>query len=89
MVTPLDLIRLAPLMDRTSGRPEVIIGIIDGPVVMNHPELATSPIREISGNSTDCTDTDSVACLHGTFIAGMLSAKRGSFAPLSAPAALC
>ncbi len=85
-MTPLDLVRLAPLMDRTSGRPEVTIGLIDGPVVMNHPELANKHVREIPGNGSGaCTQVNSTACLHGTFVAGILSAKRGSTAPAICP----
>jgi subtilisin family serine protease len=85
-MTPLDLVRLAPLMDRTSGRPEVTIGLIDGPVVMDHPELANHHVREIPGNgSAACTQANSTACLHGTFVAGILSAKRGATAPAICP----
>ena len=85
-MTPLDLVRLTPFIDRTSGRPEVIIGLIDGPVVMDHPELANQYVREIPGNgSGTCTQAKSRACLHGTFVAGILSAKRGSVAPAICP----
>ena len=85
-MTPLDLVRLTPLMDRTSGRPEVTIGLIDGPVVMDHPELANQHVREIPGNgNATCTQANSTACLHGTFVAGILSAKRGSVAPAICP----
>ena len=85
-MTPLDLVRLTPLIDRTSGRPELTIGLIDGPVVMDHPELANQHVREIPGNgSAACTQANSTACLHGTFVAGILSAKRGSVAPAICP----
>jgi subtilisin family serine protease len=85
-MTPLDLVRLTPLIDRTSGRPELTIGLIDGPVVMNHPELANQHVREIPGNGSGaCTHANSTACLHGTFVAGILSAKRGSVAPAICP----
>ena len=85
-MTPLDLVRLTPLIDRTSGRPELTIGLIDGPVVMDHPELANQHIREIPGNGSGaCTQANSTACLHGTFVAGILSAKRGSVAPAICP----
>src|SRR5215216_2951743 len=81
-MTPLDLVKLTPLMDRTSGRFDMSIGLVDGPVAMNHPELAGQHIREISGDGSGvCAQADSMACLHGTFIAGILSAKRGSSAP--------
>src|SRR5262245_2549425 len=85
-MTPLDLVRLTPLIDRTSGRPELTIGLIDGPVVMDHPELANHHVREIPGNgSAACTQANSTACSHGTFVAGILSAKRGSVAPAICP----
>ena len=85
-MTPLDLVRLTPLIDRTSGRPELTIGLIDGPVVMTHPELANQHVREIPGNGSGaCTQANSTACLHGTFVAGILSAKRGSVAPAICP----
>jgi hypothetical protein len=59
---------------------------IDGPVAMNDPELASQHIREIPGNrSGTCTQANSTACLHGTFVTGILSAKRGSVAPAICP----
>ena len=83
---PLDLVRLRPLMDRTSGRPNVTIGLIDGPVLMDHPELDVERVREIPrAGSGACTRADSMACLHGTFVAGILSARRGSAAPAICP----
>ncbi|HEV2915787.1 MAG TPA: S8 family serine peptidase [Pyrinomonadaceae bacterium] len=85
-MTPLDLVELTPLITRTSGRPDVTIGLIDGPVAMNHPDLASQHIREITGNGGGtCTQANSMACLHGTFVAGILSAKRGSSAPAICP----
>jgi subtilisin family serine protease len=85
-MAPLDLVRLTPLMDRTSGRPEVKIALIDGPVVMSHPELANQYVRAIPENgSIACTQANSTACMHGTFVAGILFAKRGSVAPAICP----
>lgn len=82
----LDLIRLTALMERTSGIPEVKIGLIDGPIVFNHPDLAGEYLREISGNNgAMCSEANSAACLHGTFVAGILSAKRNSPAPAICP----
>ncbi len=37
---PLDLVKLTALMERTSGSPKVRIGLIDGPVVTQHADLA-------------------------------------------------
>jgi subtilisin family serine protease len=82
----LELVKLTALMERTSGSPEVTIGLIDGPVVTQHPDLAGNHLREIpGGNSTACGQVSSTACLHGTFVAGVLSAKRNSTAPAICP----
>ena len=35
-------------MRLSAGRPEVVVGLIDGPVAMNHPDLAGSTIRELA-----------------------------------------
>lgn len=83
---PLDLVKLTALMERTSGSPEVKIGLIDGPVATQHTDLAGEFLREIPGNNgATCTQANSTACLHGTFVAGILSAKRNSLAPAICP----
>ena len=46
-VDPLTLVKLDALMERTSGRPEVKIGVIDGPVLTRHPDLIGARLREI------------------------------------------
>lgn len=84
---PLELVKLTALMERTSGSLDVKIGFIDGPVVSRHPDLAGEHLRQITGNdSGTCTHANSAACLHGTFVAGILSAKRNSPAPSICPA---
>ena len=83
---PVELVKLTALMARASGSREVKIGLIDGPVVTQHPDLAGEHLREIPGkNGGTCTRANSTACLHGTFIAGILSAKRNSPAPAICP----
>jgi subtilisin family serine protease len=83
---PLDVVNLKPLMERTSGRPEIMIGLIDGPVAINHPDLVDANIREIPGTlAGTCAQARSAACMHGTFVAGVLCAKRGSIAPAICP----
>lgn len=73
-------------MKRSRGRPEIAVALIDGPVALDHPDLAGQRIREIGGRvSAVCLTRDSVACSHGTFVAGMLAAKRGSAAPAICP----
>jgi subtilisin family serine protease len=83
---PLNLVKLTPLMERTSGLPKIKVGLIDGPVVLDHPDLATENILEISGKlSGTCTKASSTACMHGTFVAGILCARRNSSAPAICP----
>jgi subtilisin family serine protease len=85
-VFPLDLVTLTPLMACTSGRREIVVGLLDGPVAPNHPDLTGEHLREIPGKaSRACSRTDSTACLHGTFAAGILCAKRESQAPAICP----
>jgi subtilisin family serine protease len=85
-MVPLELAKLTALMERTSGSPEVKIGLIDGPVATQHPDLAGEHLREIPGNNgATCAQANSTACLHGTFVAGILSAKRNSLAPAICP----
>jgi hypothetical protein len=46
-MTALELVKLSPLTQRTVGRPEVTIGLIDGPVAKDHPDLESKSIREL------------------------------------------
>ncbi len=81
-----DLVKLPPLMQLTSGAPEIRIGLIDGPVALDHPALSTRHIRELPGGTRGaCARAKSVACVHGTFVAGVLSAKRNGIAPAICP----
>lgn len=83
---PLDLVKLPALMARTEGSPAVRIGLIDGPIVTQHSDLTDAQLREIPGNSSaSCAQASSAACRHGTFIAGILSARRSSAAPAICP----
>jgi subtilisin family serine protease len=82
----LDLVKLTPLIELTSGRPEIVIGLVDGPVVIDHPDLTGENVREIPGRiGGTCARATSLACMHGTFVAGILSAKRSSAAPAICP----
>jgi subtilisin family serine protease len=85
-LNPLDLVNLTSLMALTTGRLEVLIGLIDGPVALDHPGIAGENFREASLRvSGKCTPNGGIACLHGTYIAGILSGKRGSIAPAICP----
>jgi subtilisin family serine protease len=85
-MSELDLVRLSLLMRMTSGRPEVVVGLIDGPVAINQPGIATGSPRVILGKTgPTCIRVDSEACFHGTMVAAVLCAKRGSTAPAICP----
>jgi subtilisin family serine protease len=85
-VGPLQLVQLCALMERSKGRAEIAIALIDGPVVLDHPDLAEAAIRVLPGKLPGkCSRTDLVACMHGTFVAGVLCARRGSAAPAICP----
>ena len=81
-----DLVKLTPLLGISSGRPGIMLGLVDGPVAMNHPDLASGSIREVKvTGGSPCTRVNSTACLHGTFVAGILCARRSSAAPAICP----
>jgi subtilisin family serine protease len=79
-MVPLDLVGLSSLMRLTRGSREVVIGLLDGPVALDHPALATDSIRPLAGGD-QCVRAGSPACRHGTFVAGILAARRGGAAP--------
>lgn len=73
----LDQIKLHSLMNITSGCPEIVIGLIDGPVDFRHPTFQDSRIRTVNESQhAACETAESIACMHGTFVAGMLFGKR-------------
>lgn len=81
-----DIIHLDQLMKKTTGSPNIVIGLIDGPILINHPDLNTENIIGIPGEPSGvCSKAESVACSHGTFIAGILKANRSSNAPAICP----
>lgn len=83
-MNPLDLVTLTPLMARTTGHSEVLIALIDGPVALGNSRLFGN-VSSLAGRSSSERIAASSACLHGTFVAGILSAKRGSGAPAICP----
>jgi subtilisin family serine protease len=82
---PIELVKLTTLMARTRGSPDVTIGLIDGPVATDHPDLTEDRVRELTGTRATCDRAASPACRHGTFVTGILSARRGSPAPAICP----
>jgi subtilisin family serine protease len=82
----LDLVRLPPLMERSHGRPEIVIALVDGPVAPNHTDLVGATIRTLpGGRNGTCASSETGACTHATVVAGILCARRGSMAPAICP----
>jgi subtilisin family serine protease len=85
-MNPLDLVKLSPVMELATGRPEIVVGLIDGPVTTNHPDLTDGNIRVMPGKLAGfCVQDGDSACLHGTFVAGILCARRRAIAPAICP----
>jgi subtilisin family serine protease len=83
---PLNQIRLSPIMNISSGNPDVKIALIDGPLDYTHIAFHGSKIRSVKeSHFAACKSTSSIACRHGTFVAGILSASRASSAPAICP----
>jgi subtilisin family serine protease len=82
---PLELVNLRPLMELTQGNPEVVVALLDGPVLATHPDLSERTARALVVNGEGEAPCRGPACTHGTFIAGILSARRGSDAPAICP----
>jgi subtilisin family serine protease len=81
----LTLVGLHPLMQRTSGRPDVVVGLIDGPVALDHPDLERERLRPLAPAAAPPTERATTATRHGTFVAGILIGRRGSAAPALCP----
>lgn len=74
------------LMWSTQGEAHIRIGLIDGPVALDHPERAADRVTVLPGTlPANCAGAGSLACDHGTFVAGILHARRGSAAPALCP----
>lgn len=72
---------LSGLLRQSAGRRDVILGMIDGPVMATHPDLEGAHLVALPSSATACAATDSLACQHGTFVAGILASRRGGAAP--------
>jgi hypothetical protein len=85
-MNPLELIQLPALIALTSGSEDIVVALLDGPVVLDHPDLFSERIHDTPGGAgIKCSQASSSACQHGTFVAGILSARRGSAAPAMCP----
>ena len=65
-------------MEQTAGLPDITIGLLDGPVDHDHPDLREARIRDLSTGAGSIVSLDSVAGRHGTLVAGTLVGARGT-----------
>ncbi len=79
---PLGMVGLRTIMGQSEGNREVAIGLIDGPVATDHPDLADSNIHHLDQRQAN---RGSDAHEHGTYIAGFLAARRSSPGPAICP----
>jgi subtilisin family serine protease len=83
--SPLALVGLDSLIARHEGRPDVRVGLVDGPVWLAHPDLEGAHVHDLADGAAVCSEPSGAACAHGTFVAGILVARRGSAAPAICP----
>src|SRR5947207_3900357 len=78
-LTPLNLVKLSSLQNATSGSKRIPVGLIDGPVDIGHPSFQGASIQTVSSRSgAACQSQKSPACIHGTFVAGLLAGGGGT-----------
>jgi hypothetical protein len=83
---PIKQTKLHSLMNISRGSREVSIGIIDGPIDFDHPAFKKARIRAVKDSQlSSCKRASSIACMHGTFVSGILCADRGLDAPAICP----
>lgn len=75
MCGPLSVTGLDAVMARGVGDPGLLVAMLDGPVLVDHPGLAASSLITLSGQAATCASTG-VGCGHGTAVAGVLVAGR-------------
>jgi subtilisin family serine protease len=82
-----EMVALSRLMQLTIGRPEIVIGLIDGPVFMKEGTGWSKNVVQhaSSGVHSTCARPSSAACVHGTFVASVLASTRGGSAPAICP----
>ncbi|WP_448620051.1 S8 family peptidase [Geodermatophilus sp. URMC 65] len=73
-------------MALSEGSSEVTVGVLDGPVFVDHPDLVAEGMSSVNGvGALACREPSSAACRHGTFVVGILKSARGSAAPAICP----
>ena len=69
-------LHLTELYDSERGRPEICIGLVDGPVQAHHPSLTAASLVALRPGALDPSPEPSEASRHGTLVAGVLTGRR-------------
>ena len=78
----LTLTKIHNLMNVSKGDPSIKIALIDGPVYIDHPAFESSVIKTVRESQLiECRYADSIACIHGTFIAEYFVQNAGYLLP--------
>jgi len=77
-------IKLQELYAESEGNASIKLALIDGPVDAGHCGFKGTTLKQ-SGKEESCWATDSPACRHGTFVAGIVGAGRETPAPAICP----
>jgi len=64
---------LSEFAARAAEHDKPLIGLVDGPVDTSHPAFAAMRVRAADHETPGCTNPQSPACRHGTFVAGQLA----------------
>ena len=71
------MVGLDRLMRLTAGADSINVALIDGPVDVSHPQLATDRLRQPRERAgATCGTRTSFGCVHGTGVAGILHRHR-------------
>ena len=80
----IDMMRLSPLLASRHARAEVRVGVVDGTVDAQHPDLMRATVRDIGPRSGT---PRGIRSSHATFVAGLICASEGSRIPGICPGA--
>ena len=83
-MNPLNMVTLNALMEHTTGRPNIRLALIDGPVA-TWIDAFTGGSVEALGEAGPGASANDMSRLHGTFVAGILWARPGFGAPAICP----
>jgi hypothetical protein len=72
----LRLVGLTRLINLIQGKASVVIGLVDGPVVLDHPNLNSANIRELSDSLSGRAALTSAACITWHSLRGCLRGVR-------------